>query len=907
MKRLTGLVLGVAAAALIGCGDSSVECGEGTTENDEGFCVPTGGEQVTCTDGTMLDQATNTCVIDPASCQGGTVLIDNACQDPTAGLMVDVTEAAEPNALGVGGEDSEDPAGEFQLNAVGGAAIVLQGNLNPHPDADEDGSPESDFDTYLFQVEQPTLLEVSVDGVGGASGGFVTLSGDNLGLIDWIRFGTNLTGDTAKRQIFIPSAGIYLFTVADTRTLVNGEAAGDANNKYYASIKQIAIPTAENITITAGAGSVTGTVTNGEVKFYSAAMGAGFNNATLTTYNDNFRGSLLANTAAGAVKAVADENKSGLTNVSASVLIGGMMGATPTATLVVDHVLNTASTAVDFRLDVEQGNALAIPTTVGDVTTANPTDALPASFDDLILYYFDVNNPSDIIGLDLTFDALVDGMILDEHGNVVSEFSYFTAAAEFFGSFWEGFGWDAWQSYQGGFRVRNAGRYYLAVNSPVTTAGDNLTLHGAVGTIAVNTLTFGTPVTDVAPNAFNQNVYDYAAGGEQWQNISIAADDTSGGAYVYFYNKANSFGRLNDLGLDSGFVGGDPTPIIGAFADADDSATQGFITIGLPDAYYAAVSTIAFDGTFTLGTTARSYANEGTQAAGANVTHTGETLTDGTKRYLIKATAGSTVNVTVTPAVTLNLGANELDYDEFPLQEVDDEIIGVAEQIEITANDRGYVALEVLDTGLVAGTGAYTINYTVTAPTPPVLAYAVAAGTTAWANACNGGTDVTPSERDDGTTDEITIPTGFDFFAAAVTKVRINANGWLTFNTDAAIDPNDTYVPQSFPDDSTLPDGVIAPYWTDITNIRICTKTSGTKFIVQWRGNVRGTTTTVATQAILDSADDTIELVYAPYHEGDGTQASAGVESGTASQGVSLFFDEEDAVTPGTSKKLTPM
>ena len=111
MKRLTGLVLGLAAAALIGCGDSSVECGTGTAENDDGFCVPTGEDPPNCGDGTMLDTASNTCVIDPNSCQNGTVLIDGACVDPTEGLEADVTEAAEPNAGGFFGEPSEFIAG----------------------------------------------------------------------------------------------------------------------------------------------------------------------------------------------------------------------------------------------------------------------------------------------------------------------------------------------------------------------------------------------------------------------------------------------------------------------------------------------------------------------------------------------------------------------------------------------------------------------------------------------------------------------------------------------------------------------------------------------------------------------------------------------------------------------------
>lgn len=867
----------------------------------DGVCVGT-GTPVTCTDGTILDSTTNTCVIDPASCQDGTVLIDGACKDPTAGLTVDVTEAVEPNALGVGGEDSDDPAGEFELKPVGGAAVVLQGNLNPHPDADEDGSPESDFDTYLFQVQTPTLVEISVDGVGGAAGGFVTLTGDNVSLIDWVRFGVNLTGDTSKRQVYLPAAGVYLLSIADTRSLVSGEAAGDANNKYYVSVKQLATPTATAVTLTAGSAQVQGTVADNEVKLYSAPMGAGFNTASLTTYNDNFRGALIAVNQSNAVRGTATENKSGVTNVPATLTLGGFQGATPSALLVVDHVINSAGAAVDFRLDVTQGNAQPIPTTSGTVMQPNPTDVGPASVNGLALYYFDVNSPTNVIGLDLAFNELVDGMIVDENGTIVSEFSYFQAAADFFGTFADGFGWDAWQAYKGGFRVRNAGRYYVAVYSPILAPDDDLILTGFASTITTSTLTINTPVTNVAPNAFNQNFYDYSLGGEAWHNFSIDGDVDADGGYFYVFDKSSAFGRLNDLSTDGGGTGPDAPVVISAGSFANDPITQGLIAIGLPDTVLVGASTFLDDGTFTLGTAPRTYTNEGTQAAGANVTKTGEAFGgDGTKRYLIRVAAGSKVSVTVDPAAALDVSVSALDYDEFVLDSADTGALDGTETLD-AFGDTGYVALEVVSE---SGTGTFDLTYTVTAPVPPVTGFAIAAGTTAWSNACNGGTDVTPADRDDGTTAAITIPTGFTYYASEKTAVIINANGWLSFNTTDTFSASSTYTPRRFPA-TGVPNGLIAPYWTDITNTRICTKTAGTKFIVQWRGNVRGDSTVVATQVILDASNDTIEVLYAPYHEGDGSFASGGVESGTGTQGASFFFDQEDAVVPGTSKKLTP-
>ena len=88
MKRSQCLLLAAATAAFAvapGCGDNSKICGPGTTDKD-GVCTPTETPPM-CSDGTILDPSTNSCVIDPDACQNGTVLINNRCVDPTDGLV----------------------------------------------------------------------------------------------------------------------------------------------------------------------------------------------------------------------------------------------------------------------------------------------------------------------------------------------------------------------------------------------------------------------------------------------------------------------------------------------------------------------------------------------------------------------------------------------------------------------------------------------------------------------------------------------------------------------------------------------------------------------------------------------------------------------------------------------------
>ncbi len=163
-----------ALSVAAGCGDDSKVCGPGTDDSDgDGSCEP--GGQAACSDGTILDPETGSCVIDPSSCQNGTVLINNRCVDPTEGLVVDLSEGPEPNNAGVGGvEQSGAFAGEIEL-AAPGEAFVVKGTIDPYRDADNSGEVDPDMDTYVLSVAAPTLLEISVDGVGGLMGAFLVV------------------------------------------------------------------------------------------------------------------------------------------------------------------------------------------------------------------------------------------------------------------------------------------------------------------------------------------------------------------------------------------------------------------------------------------------------------------------------------------------------------------------------------------------------------------------------------------------------------------------------------------------------------------------------------------------------------------------------------------------------------
>ena len=214
-------------ALLAACGDNSDECGPGTKAVFD-VCMPIGsnGEAVGCGAGTMFDTASDSCVPASGICGDGTVLVAGTCQDPNAGLTVDLEEGPEPNGFAPGSA----PAGTIELPASG--AFVIHGCIQPVGD-------EPDVDNYLITVAGPTLVEVSVAGTGGMVGGFVAEDAASV----FVRYGIATTSSTTERDVFFPAAGTYSIAIADARTLIGaieGEgaiAAGDATSRYYASVQ----------------------------------------------------------------------------------------------------------------------------------------------------------------------------------------------------------------------------------------------------------------------------------------------------------------------------------------------------------------------------------------------------------------------------------------------------------------------------------------------------------------------------------------------------------------------------------------------------------------------------------------------------------------------------------------------
>lgn len=359
-NTLVALVLSSCALA---CGDNSKECGPGTID-ESGVCVPAGNcgfgtkldeetgdcvadGSVVCSEGTVFDPQSGRCKVAPSACQDGTVLIHNACVDPTAGLTIDLQEGPEPNGLGIV-EASQAQAGNITLQAAG-TTYVVHGTIAPWRDADSDGELDPDIDTYVLAVDGPTLVQVTADGVHGLIAGFVAVAAVDAAdpLAGWKRYSLNALGDTSQRELFLPKAGTYRIAIGDTRTLnqylASGSATaapGGAEAEYYVSFTGLGSPPVTTLS----ASTVSGTV-DGSVLFYGPPAGTRFAMASVAMPSDLVQASAVA-MVNSTMHAIADE-----TSQPARVMFGTLADG-DTTVVVVDHVFAISPAPTMYTLSV---------------------------------------------------------------------------------------------------------------------------------------------------------------------------------------------------------------------------------------------------------------------------------------------------------------------------------------------------------------------------------------------------------------------------------------------------------------------------------------------------------------------------------------------------------------------------
>lgn len=872
----TSWTVGVLVAALAACGDNSNECDPGTTRNENGVCVGT----LTCSEGTVL--VDGKCEIDPNACQDGTVLVGGACVDP-GHVTADVEEGAEPNGLGII-ELSADPAGEITLKPAG-EHFVIHGTIVPFQDDDDDGQLDPDIDTYFVEVTAPTMLTVSADGLHGLAGGFLSVANvaSTHPMSDWQRFGVNLTGDTSKRQLYLPVPGVYLIAIGDSRSLLlAGGAAGAAEGapafEYYVTIDQNPV-TPEVLTVTDGVATSTGTRQPGEVKLYSVTLGEGINDAELVTNVPQVVSSvLITNTRAGATKLIGLGDAADPDPAAAS----GLGIRTGDSSLVVsDSLIDYTLAPYDYELTVTTRGAGALSTNGGDAVQ-------PGSDLDFSTFYYDVAPDGLTVGMDLAFDVPVSGVIVDEDFFIFSNFAF----DPFFGFS------STFDTYTGLLRHAKPGRYYFLTFDPDfdPDAPTDITATSTYNAVTIVPIVKGTALANQAVNAFASNPFTYAPGTamDPWQQFTGSGTGT-GTIVAAFYDPDDAIGRLDPLTFvdDQCFICDDqPFPLFDQ-TYAEGGTTNGRILLdnAALTTFFVQVKTATTTGspTFSLDFAPRPGVTDlGNLAAGMTATSTNNTL-DGTTtihRFLIRTTASNTLDVTSTPATGLDTRIQRVNVDETAAgAAVDNGGDGAADTTSIIQGASGFTAFTI---DAAAGTGTFDLS--VDAIPPP---YTTATGTTAFADACAGGTAVTFDDNDEGQSGVINAPANFDYFGSPVTQLKMFSNGFLTFDTAVACASvgGSCFFGNADMPSANAPNAIVAPYWDDVVTTA-CQKTMGTKLILQWGGTFFGSSTQVSFQVILDGSNDTIEFVYGPTHAGTGSSATIGIENQAGTQAIKLSFNQ---------------
>lgn len=654
---------------ITGCGENSRACGEGTTEvdgycvaldtcgfgtiyNDQaGQCVPDGS--VVCSDGTVFDALTGECKIDEASCQNGTVLIEDACVDPTAGLVINVQEGPEPNGLGVL-EASEAQAGNILLNVNG--PFIVHGTLNPYRDTDSDSALDPDVDTFVLTIGAPTFVKITADGVNGTAAGFVALSVDADEPLDtWKRVGMSLVSDTSVREVYLPRAGTYQLAIADTRTLIDyvttgtsKTAPGSDTSEYYVSLTPFSPPPPTVLTLSPDRATVNGSKASGQLALFTAPFGSGLNvidlsmpsglvdEALVVTTNNELHSSVSSN--GGQIR----------------TLVGGLDAGDETV-IIVDEVYTLLPTSEAFTLTVISSHATPLSTT-GDAVTATATSNNGSDFSLLNLWSFEASADNTTLGMNLTFSPAVVGQVYDESAIRAATFTSPNTTT-------------TWSTFRGLVRVPRAGRYYVATFSPGATSTTTITATATIAELAPEAVTMGTPLTSEV-NTFRAVPFTYAAGTtDPWQQFNVTGVNT-GGQVASWFDPIVTYGRLDALVTSSGTVQGEVAPIFARTLPAS-GGVSGRVLLADPTLDYfvkvnATSPTTAPTVTLTFET--RAFMTDlGSIAAGTSAMRAGESLTTTatTRFYLFRAPVGSSVTITVTPVTgTLNTNIRRLTADE---------------------------------------------------------------------------------------------------------------------------------------------------------------------------------------------------------------------------------------------------
>jgi hypothetical protein len=882
-QRLVALVAAAGGAALIAmavaaCGDDLVprtdDCGAGTVLDGDS-CVP--ADMPDCGDGTVYDQVSRECVLSADICASGTVLVEGRCQEP-AGITPDLEEAAEPN-------DTGGLAGQIPVPAVGDG-LVVHGCIDPYdgnPPLAQDGSQlMPDVDSWTIEVSEPTLLDVTSDGVGGLSAGFLVLPSDPALQRDfWSREAFSTAGDLVQRQLFLPRAGEYEISMWDSRSLLARLmivplplGAGGPGACYYATVRRLPMPEAVPLPV---GDAVDATLSTGPQVYRFDPAEAELLQVVAETPLDSSRSSVGTTLLVDGAY-VASSFDSPI--LGPARLLSGFADGEQ-ALVVVDAVFDYSAAATPSTFHMTSERFEPVTLTLGTpVTLTNPGGSAPTAIGDYHILRFDVP-AGDVVFTDLDFSVPTTGDIYDGRTFYAADGTAGLPAT----------------SVRSSIRYAEAGRHYLFLFTPDAQPGSTVDVTAQLTPLAPPPLALAAPVANAPLGPRGEAWYTLDLTDELWLQLDGAGRDLGGDPLQLELFDPAGYGTVYS-GLYASYIVSLDGTTHGQFFP--DPTTHRPWLVRLSDPFPPADPAASYD----VEVSRRDYSDLGAIATGAPIAAADQVLpAGGAVRYFVRGAPGQRVTVTVTPtgfdARVRSLGGDEFGFD------TDEGGVGAPEQFVSDLFDTGlWIAFD------VQGDAAGSFDVDVTSVAIP--AYTSSSGAIRFADACGGGAEVPlmpgafggGDPTDEGLSAQIPMPFAFRLFGNPVALLTLSSNGWIST--------------QDFPLDTTNPEnnpllqfdnvnGAIAPYWDDLQGVRICMLAEPDLLVVQWDGWLAASPTRlVQFQARLHSSG-AIDFVYGPRHMGDGASATVGAENIEVTSAAQVVFDQRGKVRPESSISLSPV
>ena len=870
--HLISAAAGLALAATSGCGDNTVQCGEGT-ELVGGLCVgaagcgpgteeaPDGTCRAVCVDGTMFDPGSSQCLPDITGCAPNMVVVNGVCRD-AADVTADYMEPAEPNGF----EPGADPLA-IDLPEVGGS-VTIGGCTEPQPGPDPTGPDMPDFDVYLITAGGPMVLDITVDGYNGMAGGFALVSlEDALAENEWQRLGLNLVDDVAHREVLLPMAGTYALAITDSRTFMTGPS-GNGSTCYLATVGTVSLPAPTPIVDTE-MGVLNGQVqafvydppADGDLIFNTGSTAtAGALIDTVVLINDQYHQSAPGLDS----RAPGDDADTNAANLADSDVV----------VFYVEAVVDFDIAEDDYMLEVYSGRPQALPTDGSTITIDNDGNFYR-------WVYFDAN-AGDVVHLNMSSDSAsgIIAIVADTDLFIVSQICGGPCA-----------------SYNGFLRFDETDRYYIALYDTSDPQPPSFELTSTTYVHTPTALTPGAPKVGLELNTDGNRFYMLDVTQLSWlQYVGEPTQNFLGQLDIELYS--------NDADNQRGELGGDiPRLLIinGLDATTDRGTifdTGDMVLIRSRDDAFTMGAT---PGTYDFGLVDRVYTDLGVIDAATPYMASGLPLLAGeVNRYLLRVPQFSTADITVTGDAATDMAIDVYDaFENGPT--IDAPGDGVAENTsQFRHVQPTWIAFGAHE--WMSSAGIYDLSINVREPPVTITEGAIEFQSVCPFDGGPGEEVVWDGPPDDASAlDPTTLQFAFELGGEAVTDAWMATNGYVTFATPTANPYTNPRIPSA-----AQPNFYIAPLFDDLNLVTGCVYSAADHIVFQWEGESWDTETPVQMQVILHG-DNSFDFVYGEGQQLRTNSATLGYENSTGSGGFQMVFNSPSPIVgPGNSWTITP-